>query len=144
MISYSTQFLLCSSKKCYFDYVTGHRSHIREWRLRRMIKARFIEQREQIQKFKVPAELNFDATEQFEMIDWTDVVITELPVIKTMTDVDLRQFIAIQVTPTILFRKFLCHTQAVERVVKLVTQAFKVVCAQKLRDGFIRAQITSR
>ena len=80
----------------------------------------------------------------FERIDWTDVVITEPPVIKTMTDADLRQFIAIQVTPTVFFPKFSNQTQAVERVVKLISEASKVVCEQKSQDRFIGAQITFR
>ena len=48
------------------------------------------------------------------------------------------------VTPTVFFPKFLCHMLAVERVVRLITKASKVVCGQKLRDGFIRSHITSR
>ena len=78
------------------------------------------------------------------MIDWTNVVITEPPLIKTMTDADLWQFLAMRVIPTVFFRNFSCHTQAVERVVKLVTEASKVVCGQKSRGGLIRAQITFR
>ena len=75
------------------------------------------------------------------MTDWTEVITTEPSVIKTMTDADFRQFIAMQVMPNVFFPKF--YTQDVERVVKLVTEASKVVCGQKSRDGFVRAQITS-
>ena len=78
------------------------------------------------------------------MIDWTNVVIREPPVIKTMTDADLWQFLAMQVIPTIFFQNFSFHTQAVERVVKLVTEASKVVCGQKSQNGLIRARITFR
>src|SRR6218665_2165211 len=35
-----------------------------------------------------------------------------------------------EVTPTFIFPKFLCHTQAVERHVKLVTEAATAVCGQ--------------
>ena len=73
------------------------------------------------------------------MVDCTDLVITEPPVIKTMIDANLPQFIAMQVTPTVFFPKFSCHTQAVERVVKLITEAFKAVYGQKSGDGFLRA-----
>ena len=78
------------------------------------------------------------------MINWTDLPITEPPVIKTMTDAELQQFIVMDITPTVLFPKFPCHTQAVERLVKLVTEASRAVCGPKSRDGFIRARIASR
>ena len=84
------------------------------------MKARVVKQSGQMRKFKVPAKLNFDATKYFEMIGWTNVVITAPPLNKTMTDADLGQFIAMQVNPTVIFPKFLCHTQTVERVLKLV------------------------
>jgi len=38
---------------------------------------------------------------------------------------------------------FPCHTQAVERSVKLVTEASIAVCGQTRRDGFIRSRIES-
>ena len=37
------------------------------------------------------------------MIDWTNVVSTEPPVIKTMTGANLWQFPAMQVIPTVFF-----------------------------------------
>lgn len=40
--------------------------------------------------------------------------------------------------------RFMCHTQAVERAVKLVTDASTAVCGESARDGFIRARIESR
>lgn len=39
---------------------------------------------------------------------------------------------------------FPCHTQAVERAVKLVTDASTAVCGESARDGFIRARIELR
>lgn len=37
-----------------------------------------------------------------------------------------------------------CHSQAVERCVKLVTEASLKVCGPEARDGFIRSRIASR
>src|SRR6218665_2554631 len=48
------------------------------------------------------------------------------------------------VTPTVIFPKFPCHTHAVERHVKLVTEAATAVCGQNSRDGFNRARMASR
>jgi len=78
------------------------------------------------------------------MIDWAVCPISETPVIKAMTDDKLRDLITMEVTPTVIFPKFPCHTQAVERHVKLVTEAAKAVCGQKSQDGFIRARVASQ
>ncbi len=40
--------------------------------------------------------------------------------------------------------RYPCHLQAVERCVKLVTEATAAVCGNESRDGFIRSKITSR
>ena len=44
----------------------------------------------------------------------------------------------------ILLEKFPCHTQAVERCVKLVTKASLSVCGHKNRDGMIRVKLLSQ
>src|SRR6218665_197188 len=56
-----------------------HRQHIRELGLRRVMKARAAHHSGQIRKFKVPAKLNFDAVEYFDMIDWAVCPHTTLP-----------------------------------------------------------------
>ena len=81
----------------------------------------------------------FDAVEHFELINWTDLLITDSSSFKTMTDTELQQFIAMDVTPTIVFPKFFCHSQAVGRLMKVNTKASKAVCGPKSRDRFIRA-----
>ena len=74
------------------------------------------------------------------MIDWSgaDTPVTEPPVMMRMTDSELKNLIKADVTPTVLFPRFPCHTQAVERCVKLVTEASAAVCGQKSHDGLIR------
>ncbi len=42
------------------------------------------------------------------------------------------------------FESFPCHTQSVERCVKLITEAAAAVSGELNRDGFIRARIQSR
>ena len=85
----------------------------------------------------------FDAVEYFELINWTDLPITEPSLLKTMMDTELQQFIVIDVTPTIVFPEFFCHLQAVGRLMKEVTEASKAVCGPKSRDRFIRARTAS-
>src|SRR6218665_3961367 len=71
-------------------------------------------------------------------------LLSESLVIKAMADAGLRDLITTEVTPTAIFPKFLCHTKAVERHMKLVTGAAKAVCGQNSRDGFIRARTAYR
>ena len=73
--------------------ITDHRANIQELGFQRVTKARVSKQSKEIQKFRVPAELTFDATEYFEMIDLTDVVIKEPPKIKIITDSDLQNLL---------------------------------------------------
>jgi hypothetical protein len=56
----------------------------------------------------------------------------------------VKMFVAIGAAPVIDFPKYPCHTQAVERCVKLVTEASSAVCGAKSRDGFIRVRLESR
>ena len=60
-----------------------------------------------------------------------------------MTESELQQFIVMDVTPTIVFPEFFCHSQAVGRLMKVVTEASKAICGLKYRDCFIRAQTAS-
>jgi len=53
-------------------------------------------------------------------------------------------FVASGDVPQIDFPKYPCHTQAVERCVKLVTEASSAVCGASARDGFIRVRLESR
>lgn len=43
-----------------------------------------------------------------------------------------------------LFIRLPCHTQAVERSVKIVTEAAISACDKKTRDGMIHAKLASR
>lgn len=40
--------------------------------------------------------------------------------------------------------KYPCHTQAVERHVKVITDAARSVCGKERREGYIRAKLESR
>ena len=81
--------------------------------------------------------------EYFKLINWTYLPITEPSLLKTMSDTELQQFIVMDVTPTIVFPEFFCHSQAVGRLMKVVTEASKAVCGPKTRDRFILARTAS-
>ena len=123
--------------------ITDHRLHIQELGLRRIMKARAAKPNIRTQRFKVPTNLNFNAGEHYEVIDWSELAITEPPVVNAMTDTELWQFIRMDETPTKFFPKFPYHTQAVERLIKGVTEASKNACRPNSRGGFIRARLAS-
>lgn len=126
--------------------ITDERPHIRELGLRRILKARTLKSRDKggsIRQFRIP-KLNFDADMYETLIDWSKESVTEPPVMTMMSDDELTGLIVAEMTPSVLFPKFPCHTQAVERCVKVVTEASAAVCDEKSRDGFIRTRLASR
>jgi hypothetical protein len=124
--------------------ISDERQHIRELGLRRILKARAeTKPGDNVREFKVPA-LNFNATDYFEVINWHSTVITEPPLTSDVSDDDIRSYVKSGGKSTIEFAKYPCHTQSVERCVKLVTEASMAVCGQLSRDGFIRSRLEAR
>jgi hypothetical protein len=66
------------------------------------------------------------------MIDWQRTQITEPPLIVDVCDVEITDLVKSGESQIVDFPTFLCHTltQAVERGVKLGTQASVAVCGQ--------------
>lgn len=118
------------------------RKYIRELALRRVLKSRVSRNDNQIRDFKVP-KLNFAATDYTELIDWQSEEVTEPPLTKSISEAVLRNMI-VNIPETIEILSFPCHTQAVERHIKMVTEASTSVCGNTARDGVIRAKIASR
>lgn len=136
--------------------LTDERKHIRELGFRRILKARATEklpkkitkkrkstETKAIREFAIP-KLNFEATDYVDLINWQESHVTEPPLTKNISDEDLKLLVATGDIPVADFPKFPCHTQAVERCVKLVTEASAVVCGAPARDGFIRAKLEAR
>jgi hypothetical protein len=82
------------------------------------------------------------------MIDWDspNVSVTVPPVLHNIPSEELIQKLTLNEAqiPEWPFIRYPCHTVAVERTVKLVTQATKVVCGAEARDMHIRATLLSR
>lgn len=121
--------------------IADDRSHVRELAWRRIKNARTTNKNTEVRIFKVPA-LNFEANDFIEIIDWQNTVITEPPLTQMLTIVEIDSLIVSKETKSI--PKYPCHTQAVERHIKLVTEASASVCGEATRDGFIRNRIQSR
>ncbi|KAK4887848.1 hypothetical protein RN001_004119 [Aquatica leii] len=116
--------------------------HVRELGLRRILRCRQMKAKENIREFKIPT-LNFEADDYIDLIDWQSISLTEPPLTVSISDNDLNAMI-LDVPDEIRILKYPCHSQAVERNVKLVTKASAAVCGNEARDGFIRSRITLR
>ena len=113
---------------------------IRELGLRRVLRSRKLSNSVTNTKtFKIP-NINFDADNFCDMIDWQNVEVTPPPLLYDAADDVIRR--AINEETKILSANELlnipCHTQAVERIIKLVTTASSKVCGQKNRDGYLK------
>ena len=67
------------------------------------------------------AKLNFAADDYSTLIDWQTSAITEPPLTTELSQIFLMDLVANHNVPVMNFPKFPCHTQSVERCVKLVT-----------------------
>lgn len=119
------------------------RLHVRELGLKQIKEARSSNSSssKNVRKFKVPV-INFDAEDYVKMIEWKVNTFTEPPLTKSLTENQLKTIIEDAPEKNTIFA-FPCHSQAVERCVKLVTQASATVCGPEARDGLIRSRISS-
>ena len=92
-----------------------------------------------VRKFKVP-KINFLAQSYIELIDWEDTALSEPPLTLSKTNEEL---LAYKESPLVV-PKYPCHTQAVERAVRLVSEASAAVIGQEARDGYIRQRMEAR
>lgn len=96
---------------------------------------------EKLRSFNVPT-LNMSAKDYIDMIDWKKINITEPPLTRDLEEHNLRLVVENGLGDNITGHP--CHNQAVERSVKLVTEASSKVCTSTSRDGFIRTTLESR
>ncbi|CAH0383699.1 unnamed protein product [Bemisia tabaci] len=96
-----------------------------------------------VRKFKVPL-LNFNAETYSEMIFWNEVTVTQPPILQYFSEEDLENLAREKDLQNYSFYKYPCHTQSVERCVKIVTEASALVCGGEERDGLIRSKLKAR
>ncbi|GBN72343.1 hypothetical protein AVEN_270940-1 [Araneus ventricosus] len=104
--------------------IVEKRDHIRELGFRIIIKARNLAfKRKSIRSFQ-PPKTNFLATDCIEMIHWNTITFSTQPLLRRFSNQEIWSKVQSGGTVTEWnFDKFPCHTQAVERDVKLVTEA---------------------
>ncbi|GBN00872.1 hypothetical protein AVEN_21223-1 [Araneus ventricosus] len=118
------------------------RCHIRTLAARRIIKAREIGSDDNcVRRFFIFA-VNFRATHYVDLIDWQACNVTPPPVLRQISCHELLKMKQDDVPMDGWdFIKFPSHTQAVERIVKLVIEASRKIVGPQNRDGFIRANL---
>lgn len=125
--------------------LTDERCYIRTLAARRIIKARKIRtDGSSVRKFVIPA-VNFEATDYVDLIDWQACCVTSPPVLREISSRELLKMVEDERPMNGWdFIEFPSHTQAVERMVKLVTEASGKAVGPQNRDRFIRATLESR
>ena len=126
-----------------FSMVHDERAAIRELGWRRMLKARDCANKEQLRQFKMP-EINFEANEYYNLINWQNEQVLEPPLLKNIPTEDIQKKIRDKTMPGLTNSSIPCHSQAVERMIKLVTEASSKVCGKNEREGFITVTLESR
>ena len=121
--------------------ITDPQPQIRELAARRILKARSVTSKK-LRLFQLP-KLNFNASKYYDLLYWQDNI-TEPPLLKSVPEAKLRLFIDQKGDGELDLLRLPCHTQAVERAVKAVTEASATLCDKTSREGFIKAQIDSR
>src|SRR6218665_2117907 len=89
--------------------------------------------------FKVPL-LNFETQDYTELINWSSDKRADPPIFRSFQSTQLEE--NIHTSDILQLKSFSCHTQAVERVIKLKTEAYAAVC-QPQRDGLSRTRKAS-
>ena len=124
--------------------IADDRKEIRELGVRRIMKARSSKKSNRGVRIFLPPTLVFNAANYTELIDWQSCELTEPPATKDINDDDLEQLIHNPDNSVIEFPRFPCHTQAVERSVKAVTESAMTVVGEHARDGLVRARLAAR
>ncbi|GBM45019.1 hypothetical protein AVEN_98871-1 [Araneus ventricosus] len=140
VVSRSAYFVALESM--FLSMLTDERCHIRTLAASRIIKAREIVQYGNcVRRFVTPA-VKFRATDYVDLIDWQEFFVTPPPVLRQIRSYELLKKRQDDVPMDGWdFIKFPSHTQAVERIVKFVTEASEKTVGPQNRDGFIRAAL---
>ena len=87
------------------------------------------------------SELNFQAQNFTELIDWDKVKLTE-PLLSATLSTDL--IVACLDNPLSVPNSWQCHSQSMERAIRKVSEACLMVVGEKKREGWIRCAEESR
>ena len=94
-------------------------------------------------QLRVP-KLNINANSYIDLIDWTDTTLLEPPFTYSVTTNEIKEMIDSKAFSKFKIPELPCHTQSVERHVKLVTEASSLVCNHASGKGLIRNKLSLR
>ena len=97
----------------------------------------------EVRKFQSPS-LDFDAVDYYCLVNWQDVPRTSPPRLRDIRDDEIEAAIEVPQKWTLEKYTYPCHTQSVERQIKVVTETAASVFGGLRRDGYIRAKLASR
>lgn len=124
--------------------LADNRKHFRELAIRRILSIRAKKSTQtKIRKFVLP-KINFLADDYTDLIIWQSSALSEPTLTQHLTDENLKSVITDGSPLLPLLFELPCHTQAVERCVKVVTESSLEVCGSTARDGFIRTRLLDR
>ena len=87
--------------------------------------------------------LRFETAQHYDMIDWQKETVTKPSITKPLKRDKILASINEGILPEAL-PDFPCHSQAIERHVKLVKEASSQVYGAKARQGFVLSKLKSR
>jgi hypothetical protein len=122
--------------------LSDDQKHVRELAGRRILKARAVPYSGQLRLFEVP-EINMNATSYIELIDWQQRY-SPPPILSNVSSETILSLVESGGDDDVLFLRLPCHTQAVERAVKTVTEASLQLCNKNSRESLIKTKIESR
>ena len=93
--------------------------------------------------FQVP-NMNFKATESYNMVNWSTTEATEPPLTRGLSQQEIDENITTAACAPQKISAFPCHSQAVEKLVRVVTKAAGKVCGWESREDYIRVKLASR
>ena len=74
--------------------------------------------------------INFEVIEYSNLINWQNEQVSEPPLLKNILYEDMQKKIHHKTMPGLTISGIPCHSQAVERMIKLVTEASSNVCGE--------------
>ena len=119
------------------------RKHIRMLAAKRVEVARATRSAQPIRVFKVP-KVDFHCEDCIDLIDWTDSITTAPPLLRNLSNQTLKSLAENPVDCETELVAIPCHSQAVERLVKLVSEASFSISDANQRDGMVKATLRSR
>lgn len=122
--------------------ITDERKPIRGLAASRILKARSMSHPLTPRIFQVPL-INFNATSYIDLIKWEENL-TEPPLLKNLSEREIQNIVESGGESKSLFLKLPCHTQAVERAVRITTESSVSQCTRKSRLGAIKSKLESR